>query len=88
MKAEEGFKGLTMESKKVCFLFNVVLGIISSGCLVLCYQAGQDIWNGRGDRLMQWELLRVGFWPMVAFHAIFFVNATIILVGWQKGSKK
>ena len=65
----------------------VILGIISAGCLVLSYQVGTDIWNGQGDRLVQWEILRISFWPIAAFHAIFFVNATILLSNRRKDSK-
>ena len=73
-----------MKSKNISFLITVILGIISAGCLVLSYQVGSDIWNGQGDRLVQWELLRISFWPMAVFHVIFFINATILL---SKGRK-
>lgn len=76
-----------MKTKNVSFLVTVILGIISAGCLVLSYQVGTDIWNGQGDRLVQWEMLRFSFWPMAAFHVIFFVNATILLNNWRKESK-
>jgi hypothetical protein len=86
--SDSNIKGLRMKIKNVSFLVTVILGIISAGCLVLSYQIGTEIWNGQGDRLMQWTMLRISLWPMAAFHVVFFINATILLSKWQKDSKR
>jgi len=77
-------KGVVMENKRTYFLFTVVLGLVSAGCVVLCYLACKYIWFDQGDRLMQWKLLKLGLWPIVIFHAVFFINATTIMSGWRK----
>jgi hypothetical protein len=75
-----------MENKRTYFLFTVLLGLISAGCVVLCYLACKYIWLDQGDRLMQWKLLKLGLWPIVIFHAAFFINATTIMSRWRKHS--
>ncbi len=60
--------------------------------------ASPETWRSAGLRipewfpewrfcLGEWGLVSFGYWPMFAFHLVFFVTATLIMVDWHKESR-
>ena len=75
----------SMKQKSTGLTVMVVLGIISFGSLVLCYLAAVQLFQGVGDSAAhEWIVLKRGIWPIVVFHAVFFVNSTISMAKWRK----
>ena len=85
-----------MKSRQISFLVTVIIGLISFGCLVAIFLAGNDIWHdlgghnfwsGQGSSPFEWRVLTVAYWPVFIFHIIFFIAATVIMVGWKNRKK-
>jgi len=82
-----------MKIKQVVFVITLILGVISFGCMVLCYLAGSDIWRQLGcpnfmrsgeATVLEWQILGFGFWPIFAFHVVFLINAIMVMLGWSQ----
>lgn len=44
------------------------LGVVSSGGILLAHLALTDIFHGEADLTLEWNLLRVAFVAIIAFH--------------------
>jgi len=73
-----------MKTKRMAFGITVSLGIVSFVCLVGYFLALTDIWHdlgspdfwrGEGSCAFEWRILGWGYWPIFAFHVVFFVTA-------------
>ena len=75
-----------MTRRRLVFQITLIVGFISTVCLVSSFLALTDIWHtlgspdfwhGEGANSLEWRILGYAYWPMLVFHILFLVSAAL-----------
>jgi len=69
-----------MKKIRTTAFVSVVIGVISSACLILVMLALKDIYHGRESSLVtEWNMVRIGFVVFWIFHVLMLLCSVSVL---------
>ena len=68
-----------MQKTARLLMASIVLGLLSLGAFVLGRLALTDIFHGEPDLTLEWNVVSLSFWPILAFHLVSVIAAVTAL---------